>query len=380
VDAPAFDLDQHLRVVPLDPPGDEAALLRAVESLRRDRLSRSRPLWQLCLLPGLADHRVGLFVRMHHALADGIAGIATIGTLLDLAPEPIVAAPAPWRPRPAPSGGALFADNLGRLARRATKALGALARPWVIVRTVRAAWPGVRELLATPAEPPTSLNRLIGADRAIVLIRSDLDLVKRIAHTYGATVNDVLLAVTAAGLGRLLATRGEPTEDRSQRVSVPVSLRSADGRAQARGNLVAQIIVPVPIGALDPGLRLATVAAETRTRKAAEHPSLGVVLRSRLVRRALLRVLERQPVNVTSSDLVGPPVPVYLAGARVLELFPLLPLMANVSVGVGALSYAGRLAIAVIADRDAYPDVDVLGAGIAAELDALAASVSVRPL
>lgn len=85
VDAPAFDLGDHVRVVPLPAPGDEAALLLATEQLRRRRLDRSRPLWEMSFLPGLPENRVGMFVKMHHAIADGIAGVATLGALLDAA-------------------------------------------------------------------------------------------------------------------------------------------------------------------------------------------------------------------------------------------------------------------------------------------------------
>ena len=108
---------------------------------------------------------------------------------------------------------------------------------------------------------------------------------------------------------------------------------------------------------------------------------MGSVLHSRIARRAMLKVLDRNPVNVTSADLVGPPEPVYFAGARLLEVFPVLPLMGNVSLGVGALSYAGQFNVAVIADRDAYPDLDVFAAGartvLATPADVM--SPSVRP-
>jgi diacylglycerol O-acyltransferase / wax synthase len=87
VDAPAFDLGDHVRVVPLPEPGEEAALLLAAEQLRRRRLDRSRPLWEMSFLPGLPGKRVGMFVKMHHAIADGIAGVATLGALLDAAPR-----------------------------------------------------------------------------------------------------------------------------------------------------------------------------------------------------------------------------------------------------------------------------------------------------
>jgi hypothetical protein len=117
--------------------------------------------------------------------------------------------------------------------------------------------------------------------------------------------------------------------------------------------------------------KLRQIGAETLLRKATAHPSSGTVLRSRLARAAVVSVLQRRPVNVTTTDLVGPPQPLYLAGARMLEVFPVLPLMANVTLGVGALSYAGRFAIAVTADRDTYPDLDVFVDDVRAELATL---------
>src|SRR6266699_480367 len=84
-------------------PGDDAALLRTIEQLRRHRLDRSRPLWEMCLLPGLPDRRVGLFVRMHRAIADGIAGVATLGAFLDPVPDLPTRPAAPWTPEPVPT-------------------------------------------------------------------------------------------------------------------------------------------------------------------------------------------------------------------------------------------------------------------------------------
>jgi diacylglycerol O-acyltransferase len=132
------------------------------------------------------------------------------------------------------------------------------------------------------------------------------------------------------------------------------------------------MMVPLPVGESEPSSRLGVIAAETAVLKLDEHPATGVLLHSRFARWALLKLLDRNPVNVTSADLVGPPEPVYFAGARVLEVFPILPLMGNVTLGVGALSYAGQFSISVIADRDAYPDLDRFVAGAEAELAVLA--------
>ncbi|HEY8953420.1 MAG TPA: WS/DGAT domain-containing protein [Candidatus Dormibacteraeota bacterium] len=92
-----------------------------------------------------------------------------------------------------------------------------------------------------------------------------------------------------------------------------------------------------------------------------------------------MKVVDRQRVNVTTADLPGPEIPLYLAGARLLELFPLLPLIGKVSLGVGAISYAGQFNIAAVADRDACPDIDVFVAGVRNELRALSASLATEP-
>jgi len=369
LDAAAFDLDEHLRVVPVPSPGDETALLETVERLRRQRLERSRPLWEICVLPGLAEDRIGLFVRMHHALADGIAGMATVATFLDPVPDPPAdPPPPPWRPGPAPSARDLFVDNAGRRLRRIGQGLSTLTHPVRTVRRARAAASVTRDFLTVTPTPPTSLNRTIGADRRIALVRSRLDVVKEIAHRHHATVNDVLLTVTAGGLRALLSGRGEPVRDGSVRVGVPVTLRAPADRAEARGNLVGQFMLPLPVAVADPSERLANIATVTAERKATRRPSSGAVLGSRLARRTALWLLDRRPVNATSADLIGPAGPVYLAGAEVLEVFPVLPLMGTLTLGVGALSYAGQFTITLIADRDTYPDLDALARGVENEL------------
>jgi hypothetical protein len=139
------------------------------------------------------------------------------------------------------------------------------------------------------------------------------------------------------------------------------------------------MLVPLPIGTTDSGRRLRQIAAETATQKAMSHPNLGVVLRSRIARRALLKILDRHPVSTTTADIPGPQLPVYLAGARLLEVFPVLPLVGNVTLGVGALSYAQQVNITAVADRDACPDLDVFAASAQDELQALAAAALVSP-
>lgn len=378
VDAPTFDLTDHVAVLPVPAPGDEAQLLLAVEQLRRRRLDRSRPLWEMWFLTGLPDRRVGLFVRMHHAIADGIAGVATVAAFLDTTPDATAGSARPWAPAPMPTESELLDDKRRRYGGELGRVFSTLAHPVTTLRRVRAAWPMLRKLVTGKPGPRTSLDRRVGPDRNLALIRSSLDQVKQIAHAHDATVNDVLLAVTAGGLRGLLRSRGEPVEDVTLPIYVPVTLRQGP-RAQARGNLIGQMVVPLPIGASDPDRRLRQIAAATAERKAETHPNLGTMFRSRIARLALLKLLDRQPVSVTTADVPGPPAPMYLAGARLLEVFPVLPLIAKVSLGVGALSYAGQFNITAVADRDTHPDLDVFTTSAQDELRALAAPTAAEP-
>ena len=204
VDAPCFDLPDHIRVHPLAAPGDHAQLLQACQELARRRLDPARPLWQLWLLPGLPENRVGLFLRAHHTLADGVAGVAAFGALLDLdadAPTPVA---LPWTPNPIPSAAELLADNLRRRLQGLGHGLSGLAHP-SRPQSTTTTW---REAFAERA-PRTSLNRPIGPNRRLAVVRGRLELAKQVAHAHHAKVNDVVLAGVAGGLRQLLAGRGE---------------------------------------------------------------------------------------------------------------------------------------------------------------------------
>jgi diacylglycerol O-acyltransferase / wax synthase len=375
VDAPAFDLSDHVRVERLHAPADEGELLRAVARLRRRRLDKSRPLWEMWFLTGLPAGRIGWFVRLHHVVADGVAGVAELGALLDTAPSSITTQAQPWAPEPWPSARDLLLDNLQRRIAKLRGALRVAAHPAGILGRARAAMPALRELLAEKPGPQTSLNRVIGQDRTMALVRSSLEQVSEVAHSHGATVNDVLLTVIAGGLRGLLGSRGEPIEGVILPIYVPISLRR--GRpGQQGGNLISQMVVPLPLGIADPGLRLQQTAAETAKRKSIDRPSLGTMFHSKLVRGAMLKLIIRQRVNVVSADLPGPQTPLYFAGARLLELFPLLNLLGTESLGVGGLSYAGQFNVMAVGDADIYPDIDIFAESARAELRTLVESTA----
>jgi diacylglycerol O-acyltransferase len=377
VDAPSFDIADHIRVHPLAAPGDQAQLLQACQELVRRRMDPARPLWELWLLPGLPEGRVGACLRMHHAFADGAAALAAFGALLDLTPD----APTPVAPQrtptPIPTVGELLRDNLRRRQHELGRAWSGLAHPGRTLRQVRVALPAWQEVLTEKPAPQTSLNHPVGNDRLLALVSGRLDLVKQIAHVHDAKVNDVVLAAVAGGLRQLLASRGEHVQGLVQRAMVTISEHQEE-TGPAQGNKPGWMMVPLPLGEPDPVRRLELVAAETAARKHKARPEAGSgIFRFIAGQRAWYRQFPRQrSVNLVVTNVPGPPVPLYLAGARLLELFPLMPTMGNLTLVVGAVSYAGQLNLTAVADRDASPDVEVFAQGVRTTLDDLVRSVA----
>jgi diacylglycerol O-acyltransferase / wax synthase len=375
VDAPSFDITEHIGVLPVPPPGDDADVLRSCETLRRCALPRSRPLWEMWFLPGLPNRRVGLLMRMHHAIADGVAGVATLGAFVDAEPDPPHTTAPPWTPSPAPTRRDLLVDNLRRRRAEAERTFAPVAHPVDTLRKMQRSLPAMREIFAEERAPRTSVNRRIGSDRRLAIIRGRLDVAKDVAHAHNAKVNDVLLTSVARGYRALLQSRGEPVDDLVLRAFVPVSLHQEQpGRAQ--GNIDAAMVVPLPIGELDDARLLERIAAESAERKRKSRPSGGSLFRSVTVQRAFLNYTPYQRMmNAYVADVPGPPVPLYFAGAAIREIFPLVPLLGNMTIGVGALSYGDQFNITVVADRQLCPDVGIFVAGVERALHGLADSL-----
>jgi diacylglycerol O-acyltransferase / wax synthase len=283
----------------------------------------------------------------------------------------------PWEASPAPTGGDLLVDNLRRRRSELGGLCSGLTHPSRTVRRSVGALPAWREVLTEGRAPRTSLNRPVGAERRLAVIRSRLDLTKEIAHAHGAKVNDVVLAAVAGGLRELLASRGELIEGLMQRAMVTISLHDEEpGRAQ--GNKPGWMMVPLPLGEPDAVRRLRLIAAETTARKQKPRPAAGSgIFRFVVAQRVWYRLFPRQrSVNLVVTNAPGPPVPMYLAGAELLEVFPMMPVMGNLSLVVAVLSYAGQLNVTVVADRDRCPDVAVFIGAVQSGLDDLARSCS----
>jgi WS/DGAT/MGAT family acyltransferase len=376
-DARRFDIEDHVRIAEVTAPGGTDELLACVEALRRRRLDPRRPAWEMWFLTGLPDGRVGLFVKVHHAMADGMAAMTLIGSFFDGSTDAAGEAP-PWRPARSPRQSDLVADAIRARLHSLAGTVTALLHPLAMWTRLHATLPAMRELLADEPPPWTSLDGVVGQDRSLAAMRSSLRELRVIAHAHDATANDVLLTLTAGGLRSLLIGRGEALADVWVPIYVPITMRRR-WHGPVTGNRVAQMSVPLPLGIADPVERLARIAASTAERKSRDRSAVGKMFRSSLATQLLLMAIDRQRVNVCSANIPGPRTPACLLGSRVLEVVPILPLISRVSLGVGAVSYAGAFTIGVTADRDAFPDLDALVAGMEHELAELRNDSPSRP-
>lgn len=383
-----FDIAYHVRLTALPAPGNRQQLLTLTERVQSQLLDRNRPLWELWFVEGLEDGHIGLIQKTHHALVDGVSGVDVATILLDFSPEPPPIVVPDWHAGPPTSNLDLVTETVRER----------LTEPAEIARTTRRILRGPRRAVAKTGElarglstlvdrnalaPRTSLNtRPVGRHRRLAPVRVSLDDVKGIRAAFGGTVNDVVLAGVAGGLARLLESRGELTPDLRLKAMCPVSVRDESEHAQL-GNRVSAMFVPLAVGEPDPVARLRAVTATTADLKERKQAVGAAVLTdlSQYAAPTLLglaaRVVHRQPFfNLVITNVPGPQQPLYLMGARLQEAFPVVPLTHNLTLVVGILSYCGVLHLGLFADRDAWPDLEVLAGGIEdafAELGKLAA-------
>ncbi|HEU4974215.1 MAG TPA: wax ester/triacylglycerol synthase family O-acyltransferase [Baekduia sp.] len=375
VDDPGFRAEDHLRRAALPAPGGDAELHRLVGRVMSRQLDRTRPLWQLWIVEGLADGSWAMISKLHHAMVDGVAANSLVTLLMDPRADTPAGDPVPWTPEPDPAGvelvaGAL-AERASRPAHRVRAAAGGLRQPRRWVRYGAGAIRGLAAYTgAVPPPPSSSLNGRIGRHRRWDRARTTLADVREIRAAFGGTVNDVLLTAVAQGFRELLQARGEAT-DRPVRALIPVSVRRPSD--PAAHNRVSAIFADLPVGVADPVQRLRTVTAQLRHLKQLGEPVAGEMLTAlegftpEILLAAAARMATRTPqrsVNTVVTNVPGPQAPLHLAGRRMLESYPYVPIAGHVRIGVAIYSYDGGLGFGITADDDAVPDLEVLRAGI----------------
>jgi WS/DGAT/MGAT family acyltransferase len=284
-----------------------------------------------------------------------------MGSLFDVepnAPDPVA---APWTPEPIPSGWWLLADNLASKVRAVGRGLAVLAHPRRVVSGARALVQVTRRIVGQKAAPRTSLNKVVQAGRRIRFLRLDLAAIKEAAHAHDGRVNDVMLDLWSGGLRQLLMSRGERVAGVELISALAVSTRSATDTA-AVDNRAGTMVLPLPVGEADPKHRLDLIVRTTQQAKARQLPAtiIGVLAGLSLTPIGRYLNLHQRATNVIVTNVVGPPVPMYILGARILQVLPIIQLVGNIGLTLCAFSYAGQVFMVVTADAQGFPDLDVL--------------------
>jgi WS/DGAT/MGAT family acyltransferase len=391
VDDADFDLGYHVRRSALPRPGSDEQLRELVARVQSRALDRNRPLWEMYLVEGLAGGRFAVIHKTHHAMVDGISAVDIAQVILDTTPVPREIPEDLWMPRPEPGSASLLIDAVTDLIRRPTAVADTvrigLADARNVASQVSGAVTGVlsaARIVARPA-PDSPLNSAIGSQRRFAVARTELEDYKKVRKYRGGTVNDVVLATVAGAIRGWLLSRGEPvTPSTTVRAMVPVSIRG-DSDSGPPGNRVSSYLVDLPVGEPNPMVRLSQVSYAMKAHKESGQ-SVGaeaLVALSGFAPPTLHALgaraansFTRRLFNVVITNVPGPQFPLYASGARMLEIFPVIPLATGQAVSIGLTSYDGGVFFGLNADRDAMHDVEVLGSLIEESLGELIAVAS----
>jgi WS/DGAT/MGAT family acyltransferase len=369
VDDRHFQLRYHVRHAALPRPGTLAQLKELAGWILSRQLDRARPLWEAWLVEGVeGGEQFALITKVHHCMIDGAAGADLIQIMLSPSPRSAIEEPAPFSPRPVPTPLELARDEIVRGASRVARAAGSLAR---IARGDRAQLASdaakraasLRKLAGYALRPAsqTPLNGEVGPHRQLDWLTMPLEDVLELRKLFGCSLNDVVLATVAGAVRKYLVLRRAEPSILDFRVTAPVNMRRAGERGQL-GNHVSSWILPLPIADKDPLVRLAKIREETAHLKrsdAAAGLETLLALADWLPPRVLASAigLASGPANMIVTNVPGPSFPLYLAGAKLLGMYPVVPLLPRTGLGVALFSYDGRLCWGFAVDQDLVPDV-----------------------
>jgi diacylglycerol O-acyltransferase / wax synthase len=370
VNDPDFDIENHVRRAILPAPGGPAELADFAAQFMARQLDRSRPLWELEVVEGLAGGRVALITKTHHAAIDGVSGAELTTALLDLELNPPADVPQskPFVPDRIPTELETFAYGLKSLSLQPTELIKAVVRTSEAALNLQnnaAESAPSSPSTATPfTAPRTSLNGPITPHRQFAHTQIALGDIKVIRASCGATINDVVLAICASALRKYLLNGGElPNEPLI--AMVPRSVRSTD-QVGAMGNRVSQLLVRLPTHEPDPLVRLEFIGAETQMAKAhvnaigadslsnwAEFAAPALAARAARLYSTMGLANRHKPIyNVTISNIPGPQVPLYSTGAKLVEWYPMGPVFDGIGLNITVMSYLGAVYVGLLACRE----------------------------
>ena len=389
IDDAAFDLNYHVRHTALPKPGSEAQLEKLVGRVMAQHLDRERPLWELWVVEGLEGDRFAIISKIHHCMIDGMSGV-DLGQILQSPDKNATAiAEAPrFHPRPAPTATELLTDALTwRLETplRALKGLRELQRETDDLRSeIETRWRAIRSLygegMARASDTP--INGDNSPHRSFATLRMPLADVKALRHALGATLNDTVLTIVTGAFRGYLARRGCDPAQLDFRIHAPVSMRTEEEKGTL-GNRISAWTVPLPLGEADPREQLERIRATTRELKDSRQALAVETLMSVMdaMPTQLLSLASRQAqgtVNSIVTNVPGPQFPLYLLGAELLGLYPQVPLMLGVGLGIALISYNGALCWGFNADSAMVPDLADFVAAIRASAQRVADACDVK--
>jgi len=412
IEDPNFDLGFHIRDTAVPPPGDEQRLAETVARIFARPLDRRRPLWELYLIHGIEGGKVGMLTKVHHAAVDGVSGAEILGVLFDLeadTPAEEHGKGTSWEPERRPSELEMLGRGVLGLTRQPVRALRSLPAALQALPDFPGAAmvPGMPLLQKARAETQRLLNGG-GKDRELIEVRASrapktrfnakvtphrrfsfgslpLDDVKALKSELGIKVNDVVVALVASGMRDWMLERGE-LPDEPLVALVPVSVRSEDERGTF-GNKLTGMILPIPTDVADPRERLMRsheilkrAKGQTQGLPASLMTDVSNFLPPAIFSRASRLALEvtgrvRPALNLVVSNVPGPPIPLYCAGAQMLGHYPVSVITDGVGLNITVMSYQDRLDIGVVVDRDMVDDAWTFMAAMSGALDDLKAAV-----
>ncbi len=377
IEDPDFDLDYHVRRAALPAPGGMNELAELTAEIAGRQLDRRRPLWELWVVEGLEHGHVAIIAKMHHAAIDGVLGVDLMTEIFDLEPNP---QPKPReelpKPERLPSDAELLVGAMTSIARqplRMVRAARNLARSATrVVQRIRAQPVNAGVPLTAP---PTPLNGVLTPHRRVTFASVPLADIKDVKRAFGVTVNDVVLAVCAGALRRFLDARGN-VPDKPLLAAIPASVRGRDERG-VMGNRVSAMFATLATQLDDPVDRL-FAARDVMSGAKQVHEDIGgntlhewaevaaPVMFSRGMRLYERLVQGRHPpiVNLIVSNVPGPSFPLYCAGARLVSLFPLGPVLAGTGLNITVLSYLDDVGFGLIGCREIVPNIDEIAAAV----------------
>jgi WS/DGAT/MGAT family acyltransferase len=392
IEDPDFDLDNHVVDAQLPGRGTRDDLAAFAGEIMGRPMDRSRPLWDMTIIHGLEDGNIAVLSRTHHAAIDGASGMDITVNLLDLQPEPAEVPPPAeeWKPDPIPSDLELVGYAMSSLARQPISALKAVRRTTQAALNVRARnkQPDVTPPPAPFTAPNTAFNGSLTPHRSYGMADIPLDDVKALRKSLGGTVNDIVLALCAGALRMWLDERGELPED-PLIAMCPISVRSEADKS-AMGNQVSSMLVSLATNLDDPLERVHVIQESTKHAKDqanaigadtlmnwAEFAAPAVAASAmRLYSRMKVADRHRPLYNTVISNVPGPQFPLYMAGAKMLAMYPMGPLNDGAGLNMTLISYLGQVHFGLVACPDLLPDVDHLADLIPAALAELQKAAS----